>query len=105
MISDERCEKAMKMLARTDEPAALAKALVKSLEVYGKSVKALAFLETTGTVAEREAKALQSDTYKDWRTKYDKAVIDSETHINKRATAAGEREVWRSLQANRRQGA
>ena len=95
----------MNTLASTDVTAAKAKALVKSLEVYGKTVKAFAFLEAIGTVAEREAKALTSERYKVWKKDYDKAVIESETHINKRATAAGEREVWRSLQANRRQGA
>ncbi len=105
MISDERVEKAMHMLADTDIEAAEAKALVKSLEVYGKTVKAFAFLEATGTVAEREAKALNSDRYEEWRTDYDEAVIKSETLANRRQTAAGEREVWRSLQANRRQGA
>ena len=105
MISDERVEAAMNMLAETDEKAALAKAKVKSLEVYGKTAKAFAFLETTGTVAEREAKALTSSIYREWQKDYEKAVIESETIANKRASAAGEREVWRSLQANRRQGA
>jgi len=95
----------MATLAGSDVTAAKAKALVKSLEVYGKTVKAFAFLEAIGTVAEREAKALTSERYKEWKKDYDEAVIESETHINKRATAAGEREVWRSLQANRRQGA
>ena len=32
------------------------------------------------------------------------AIIDSEQYINKRSTEAGIREVWRSLNANRRQG-
>lgn len=105
MISDERVEAAMNMLADTDETAALAKAKVKALEVYGKTAKAFAFLETTGTVAEREAKALTSSIYREWQKDYEKAVIESETIANKRASAAGEREVWRSLQANRRQGA
>jgi len=95
----------MNTLADTDEKAALAKAFVKSLEVHGKSIKALAFLDETGTIAEREAKALQSDTYQKWMEEYDDAVIASEKYIHERATAAGEREVWRSLQANRRQGA
>ena len=95
----------MTLLARTDEPAAKAKAKAKRLEQFGKTVRALEFLEATGTVAEREARALASENYKSHLDEYEKAILDSEHLINQRATAAGVREVWRSLQANRRQGA
>jgi len=105
LISDERCEKAMRYLALTDENAAVAKAKAKALEQYGKTVKAFGFLDASGTVAEREATALTSDEYKAYLKKYETAVMDSEKYANKRATEAGVREVWRSLQANRRQGA
>ena len=60
MISDERVETAINRLSETDEEAALAKARVKSLEVYGKTAKSFAFLDAKGTVAEREAVALTS---------------------------------------------
>jgi hypothetical protein len=105
LISDDRCEKAMRYLAMTDEDAAVAKARYKTLEQYGKTVKAFGFLDASGTVAEREAKALRSDEYKTFLKEYEEAVMDSERYANKRATEAGVREVWRSLQANRRQGA
>jgi len=104
MISDDRVEKAMFYLSETDIPAAEAKAKAKALETYGKTVKAFGFLESLGTVAEREAKSVITTEYKEYITMYEKAVVVSETFSNKRATEAGVREVWRSLQANRRQG-
>ena len=105
MISDERVEAAMNMLADTDVTAARAKAKVKALEVYGKTAKSFAFLDAKGTVAEREAAALTSTIYREWQKDYEEAIVESETLANKRASAAGEPEVWRSLQAIRRQGA
>lgn len=105
LVSDERVEKAMVYLAETDLPAAQAKARAKSLEQFGKTVKAFGFLEANGTVAEREATALTTKEYQDYLSQYEAAVVESEQFANKRATEAGIREVWRSLQANRRQGA
>ena len=105
MISDERVEKAMTYLAETDEPAAIAKAKAKALEQYGKTVKAFGFLDARGTVAEREARALTSKQYEKYLVDYENAVMEAERYANKRASEAGIREVWRSLQANRRQGA
>jgi|TARA_A100000172_G_C3023370_1_gene103915 hypothetical protein len=94
----------MTYLAETDEDAAKAKAKAKSLEQFGKTVKAFGFLEATGTVAEREAQSLTTEEYKKYLRAYEDAVMESEKYANKRASEAGIREVWRSLQANRRQG-
>jgi hypothetical protein len=105
MISDNRVEQAMRYLSETDLPAAEAKSKVKALEQYGKTVKALGFLEVQGTVAERDHLSLTTKEYDKYRDDYEKAVLESEHFSNKRATEAGVREVWRSLQANRRQGA
>ena len=104
-MSDKRVEQAMTYLAETDEDAAKAKAKAKSLEQFGKTVKAFGFLEASGTVAEREAKSLTTEEYKKYLRAYEDAVMESEKYANKRASEAGIREVWRSLQANRRQGA
>ena len=104
LVSQERLEQALTYLAETDEPAALAKAKVESLKIYGKTVKAYGFLDMVGTVAEREAKSVTTDEYKEWMQNLENAIIDSEQYINKRSTEAGIREVWRSLNANRRQG-
>lgn len=103
-MSDKRVEQAMTYLAETDEDAAKAKAKAKSLEQFGKTVKAFGFLEASGTVAEREAKSLTTEEYKKYLRAYEDAVMESEKYANKRASEAGIREVWRSLQANRRQG-
>ena len=103
-MSDKRVEQAMTYLAETDEDAAKAKAKAKSLEQFGKTVKAFGFLEAAGTVAEREAKSLTTEEYKKYLRAYEDAVMESEKYANKRASEAGIREVWRSLQANRRQG-
>lgn len=104
LVSDKRVEQAMTYLAETDEDAAKAKAKAKSLEQFGKTVKAFGFLEASGTVAEREAKSLTTEEYKKYLRAYEDAVMESEKYANKRASEAGIREVWRSLQANRRQG-
>ena len=105
MISDERVEQAMRYLSKTDLPAAEAKSKAKALEAYGKTAKAFGFLEASGTVAEREAQSVITSHYTEYLENYEKAVLASEHFANKRATEAGVREVWRSLQANRRQGA
>jgi predicted transcriptional regulator len=104
LVSDKRVEQAMTYLAETDEDAAKAKAKAKSLEQFGKTVKAFGFLDSQGTVAEREAKSLTTEEYKKYLRAYEEAVMESEKYSNKRASEAGIREVWRSLQANRRQG-
>ena len=105
LVSEERLEKALTYLAETDEPAALAKAKAERLKVYGKTVKAYGFLEAAGTVAEREAMSVTTEEYLKWLKDLESAIKDSEQYINKLSTEAGIREVWRSLNANRRQGA
>ena len=102
-ISQDRMELAMMFLAETDIPAAKAKGKVKALDQYGRTVKAFGFLEATGTVAEREAKSYASDKWKQHIDNVEQAVIDAETLDNQRASAMGVRDVWRTLQANRRQ--
>jgi len=102
-ISQEKMEAAMMFLAETDIPAAKAKGRVKALDQYGRTVKAFGFLEATGTVAEREAKSYTTDKWKQHIDNVEQAVIDAETLDNQRASAMGVRDVWRTLQANRRQ--
>ena len=102
-ISQEKMEAAMMFLAETDIPAAKAKGRVKALDQYGRTVKAFGFLEATGTEAEREAKSYASDKWKQHVDNVEQAVIDAEALENQRASAMGVRDVWRTLQANRRQ--
>tara|TARA_Y100001951_G_scaffold3532_1_gene2405 strand:+ start:69 stop:392 length:324 start_codon:yes stop_codon:yes gene_type:complete len=102
-VDQDRMELAMMFLAETDIPAAKAKGRVKALDQYGRTVKAFGFLEATGTVAEREAKSYTTDKWKQHIDNVEQAVIDAETLDNQRASAMGVRDVWRTLQANRRQ--
>jgi vacuolar-type H+-ATPase subunit B/Vma2 len=104
LVSEDRMEKALMYLAETDEPAALARAKAERLKVYGKTAKAYGFLDATGTVAEREAISVTTKQYLKWLEDLESAIMDSEQYSNKRSTEAGIREVWRSLNANRRQG-
>ena len=104
LVSEDRMEKALTYLAETDEPAALARAKAERLKVYGKTAKAYGFLDATGTVAEREAISVTTKPYLKWLEDLEAAIMDSEQYSNKRSTEAGIREVWRSLNANRRQG-
>ena len=65
MISEDRLEKAMTYLAHTDEEAAKAKALCKKLEKMERIIRGEAFLRAAGTVAEREAKSVTSQQFRD----------------------------------------
>tara|TARA_Y100001951_G_C11290113_1_gene271546 strand:- start:2270 stop:2602 length:333 start_codon:yes stop_codon:yes gene_type:complete len=101
-VTVERLEHAMEFLALTDIPAAQARGKVKALEQYGKTVKAMGFLEASGTVAEREAKSLVTEEWKAHVKRLEEAVIEAETLENQRASATGVKDVWRTLQANQR---
>lgn len=103
-LDDDRVEQALSLLASTDTKHAILSGEVKRLEEELKRVKARVFLESVGTVAERENKAVSSDLYglaieeyvrvwKDWK------VMGNEREKNQLVI-----EVWRSLQANRRKG-
>jgi hypothetical protein len=104
MISEERCEKALRYLAETDEQAAELKADVDRSEYKAKTLKAAAFLHLEGTVADREAKALQQESVMEAYMVHFKAIRDYQAVANKRAMQVLIVEVWRSLQANRRVG-
>lgn len=104
MISDERLQKSLCYLSETDEPCARSKSLMIGLENQLKTVKSIAFLNTTGTMAEREAYAYSHETYKTHVVALEKATYDYEAMRNKRLTEEMIVECWRSLNANRRKG-
>jgi sugar phosphate isomerase/epimerase len=104
VISDDRCERALRYLAETDEEAAELKANVERCEFKAKQVKASVFLHFTGTVGEREAEALTGQRTTAAYEEYFKAIRDYQAVANKRALQVLIVEVWRSLQANRRVG-
>ena len=102
MISEERLEKAMVYLAHTDEEAAKAKALCKKLEKIERIIRGEAFLRASGTVAEREAKAVTSEQYKEHVSYAENCWVDSELLDNKRHTEEVIVDIWRTMSANLR---
>ena len=102
MITEERLEKAMIYLAHTDEDAAKAKALCKKLEKIERIIRGEAFLRANGTVAEREAKAVTSEQYKEHVAYAENCWVDAELLDNKRHTEEVIVDVWRTMSANLR---
>ena len=102
MITEERLEKAMIYLAHTDEDAAKAKALCKKLEKMERIIRGEAFLRASGTVAEREAKAVTSEQYKEHVSYAENCWVDAELLANKRHTEEVIVDVWRTMSANLR---
>lgn len=102
-IDENQAHKAIHYLAETDEQAALAKANVSYLDEKKKSIKAIHFLEAEGANGVREQKAYASDDYKAYIEEYKDAVYAFETLKNKRLRAQLTIDLFRSLNANRRQ--
>ena len=102
MITEERLEQAMIYLAHTDEDAAKAKALCKKLEKMERIIRGEAFLRASGTVAEREAKAVTSEQYKEHVSYAENCWVDAELLDNKRHTEEVIVDVWRTMSANLR---
>lgn len=96
--------RALKYLSETDERYGWLVAAVKASEHKGKTAKALAFLSSEGTMAEKEAKSLASEDYKSWVEDYQNIVAECETIRARRKRAELVIEVWRSANSNRRQG-
>lgn len=103
MITDDSAEKALRYLASTDEQLGELVGQVKGLEHRMKTEKAIAFLQHSGTVAEREAAALTGIEYLAMVDKYETAVTEMEIIRAKRKTRELGIEVWRSQNSNRRQ--
>ena len=103
-IPDERLQKALDFLAGTDLKAANAKALVEGLSEQRKTIKSILYINATGDQKKREAEAYSADEYILHIEKYQNAIADFETLKNRRMTASLIVEVWRSCNANRRNG-
>lgn len=99
-----KIDEVMQYMAETDEPAAKSYALVKALEFHVKHAKAVEFLNATGSVVERESKAITSTAYKIAVEKLCEAESESQMYRNKRSTCDTRFKYWQSTNANRRQG-
>ena len=96
----------LQFLCDTDDDYGDLKGRVKGLEHRIKVAKAMAFLETEGkgTIADREAMSLSSEDYRHKIEELENTVAELETIAAKRKTCELIIEVWRSKNANRRQG-
>ena len=104
-ITTERMEKALSYLAETDETCANLRADMERAEFKAKAIRDALFMRLTGTVAERTAQAGEKAEYHEAMNRYFGFVSAYESVKNKRSTESIVCECWRSLNANRRQGA
>ena len=102
LVNEDMIAAAFDWLHDNSKPAAAAKAARIRAEYKTKQVKARVFLESEGTVAEREATALASDRYDEAVDAEIQAVENDEFHRNQRSKAEAIIESWRSEQANLR---
>ena len=94
----------LQFLAETDVRAAQLKRAVEAYDYLAKKQKQIEFLAAEGSVAERTAVAESSEAYDIARNKYFGAIEESLALENERKTRTLRIDVWRSLNANRRQG-
>lgn len=100
----ERVGKAINFLANTDEEYGRLCARVSGLEHAGKTIKAVEYLKTSGTVGERTAAVDSSQAYKNWTEETENAIADREILRARRKTAELLIDVWRSVNAARNKG-
>lgn len=101
-ISQERMEQELHFLAQTDEKFGAAKTDMERAEILRKRIRARVFLTSTGTVAERNCKAEDSEEAMAADREYDKALLVYETLRAQRQTAEIVIDTWRSIEASRR---
>lgn len=103
--NEERVSGALQYLASTDEECAGLKAAVKAEEYMLKHFKAKAMAASASkSIAAKETDALASEAYANAVEQYRDTIAEYETVAARRQRAILTIEVWRSLNANRRQG-
>ena len=100
----ERVGKAINYLANTDEEYGQHCAAVSAMDHKVKTLKAMEYLKTSGTVGERQAIVDSSQAYKDWAEEMENITADKEIMRARRATASLLIELWRSVNAARSKG-
>lgn len=102
-LSDENIERAVMFLANSAKEYAEARGMRVWLEHKLKTEKSAAFLSVSeGAMAEREARAYVSDSYRNATDALKDAIVVEEKLRALRAAAEAKIEVWRSTQANMR---
>lgn len=100
---EHRVAKALNFLCDTDAKYARATARLEATELRLKQAREVAFLSMEGTQAERSALANTSEAVKGMLKEVEEAYYQKELLKAQRATAIVLIDVWRSLNANRRQ--
>ena len=95
---------ALARLASTDEKIGRLNAAVSAMDHKVKTLKAMEYLKTSGTVGERQAIVDSSQAYKDWVEEMENVMADREILRARRVTAALLVEVWRSVNSARTKG-
>ena len=103
-ITQNLMEKALAYLAETDVEYADAKGLLEELAISCKRMRQRAFTLATGTVAERNALAEDTPGVVKADCEWISQVRAFEVLKQKRARAVLTIDIWRSLNASRRQG-
>ena len=105
MITEERLEKALKYLSDTDEQSAEANANVKYLDRLLKRKKALFIMDDRElkSISAKEQGFYASDIYKNAVEELFKAEVKSATMGNKRDKEGLIIDLFRTLEASRRQ--
>lgn len=103
-LNDNRVEKALMFLSSTDESHAELSGEVKRLEEALKMTKSHCYLLSDGTIAEREAKAINSPQYREVVEEWIEALKEFKMLDNKRQHEIRITEIWQTLSANRRKG-
>jgi hypothetical protein len=104
MINYNDAEEALRYLVGTDEEAARAKVLYEGLYQQRKTIRAIQFLNATGSAAERTEKANASIEYQEHLQLIKDAQIDFEILKNKRDTNIRITDMWRSVNSNQKKG-
>jgi ATP:corrinoid adenosyltransferase len=101
-IRDETVHDAFDTIDQMISPASVAKAMRERREDERRAAKAKAFLDATGNVAERDAKAILSDEYKTACERYYVAIEADEEYRATRSKCEAVIEAWRTVQSNQR---
>jgi hypothetical protein len=101
-ITLEKVEGAMGFMAETDEPYAVAVTDLESSDIRRKRVRARVFIESEGTVAERNAGAEVHQDTEAADEAYATALLRKETLKARRQRAELVIDLWRTLSANQR---
>jgi len=102
----EKVTDCLDYLLSTDDEFGVLKGRMKALEHRLKVAKAEAFLdaEGKGTDKQKESLAYTSEVYRQKVEEYENVCIEMETIAAKRKSRELTIEVWRSQNANKRQG-